>query len=681
MAATIHAGNFDGSHGDRSAASVASAQERLMAFRKARRHTWIVRTLKLVLPGAAVLSVVVYGALVLLVVGLRPKNFDPGTMRISSENLVMENPKYDGYGKDGTRYQVRARNAVTDLKMSGPVRLNDIDGDLVQQTGTLTKVTANWGLLDQKKNELELYEKINIDSSNGMTARLTRATIYTKENRVISNEPVVVEMPTGTVRGKTMSMNTKSRQVTFDGDVSVRLKPPPGREQPAQGARPAAASPLPGLALSSNAPIDVWSDILEVDDNAKTALFRRNVRARQGDAILTAPELDAIYEGRASNAIASAPATPNTPEQATRLKFLKARGGVVMVLKEDRAEGETLDYDAISEHAVLRGNVVLTSANDRRATSAVAEFDRLADTALLTGDVVVTQGKNVMKGQRLFVEHKLGKTRLESPAQAGQPSGRIAATFYRNEAKSAEAAAGKNAKSEAADAGAGALPLGAAFKTDPKAPIDVEADTLDVLDQDKVAVFKGSVRAKQADFVIRCAEMTAHYTGQTGLSSAPAAGKGETREPSQLTKINARQKVVITSGDGRTATGDWADFDVKTNMAVVGGKVVVSQGKSVIEGTKLFIDMNTGQSRIEVANAQQGVSAINGAPAGAAAACPEGQVCKGRIRAVFYPKEIEAAKKKAEERAPGAETKSDSASKPSTGTSSWSSTTRRSGAE
>lgn len=680
MVTTTNSGDLDAAYYGTDGPA-ASPEERLQAFHKARRHTWHVRTLKLMLPAAAVLAIGLYASLVFLVVGLRPKNFDPGTMRISSENLVMENPKYDGFGKDGTRYQMRAKNAVTDLKMSGPVRLNEIDGDLIQQTGTVTKVKANWGMFDQKKNELELYEKIDIDGSTGMKARLTRATVYTKDNRVISNEPVVVDMPTGTVRGKTMVLNTKSRQVRFEGDVDVRLKPPSGKEQTTQGAKALAASPLPGLALNSGAPIDVRSETLDVDDNAKTALFRQNVIARQGEATLVAPELDAIYEGRAESAMSGAPATQ---DQATRLKLLKARGGVTMTQKEDRATSETLDYDAVTERALLRGNVVLTSVNDRRATSSAAEFDRRADTALLTGDVVVTQGKNVMKGQRLIVEHKIGKTRIESPAQGGQPAGRIAATFYRSDPK-AESASGKSsakaeAKPEASEPAAGVLPLGAAFKTDPKAPIDVEADTLDVFDQSKTAVFKGSVRAKQGEFIVRCVEMTAHYTGQSGLSAAQAQPKVDGKEASQLTKIEARQKVVITSTDGRTATGDWADFDVKSNTAVLGGKVVVTQGKSVVEGTKLFIDMNTGQSRFEIAEGQA-ISAANGAAASAPANCPEGQVCKGRIRAVFYPKDVEAAKKqKDSEPRSEAEGKTGAPTK-QPGTSSWSSTTRRPGAE
>ena len=216
-----------GYRGEHSAVGHATVQERVAAFRRARRHTRSVRLLRLVLPSAAVMALLAYGATLFVVVGVRPKNFDPGTMRIDSEHLTMENPKYDGFGKDGTRYQLRAKTAVTDIKMSGPIRLTEIDGDLVQQTGAVTRLKANWGLYDQKKSELELYERIDVDGTSGMTARLTRATVYAKESRVVSLEPVVAELPSGSVRARTMTLNSKLRQASFKDAVEVQLRPNP----------------------------------------------------------------------------------------------------------------------------------------------------------------------------------------------------------------------------------------------------------------------------------------------------------------------------------------------------------------------------------------------------------------------------------------------------------------------
>jgi lipopolysaccharide transport protein LptA len=628
--------------------------------------------LRLTLPSAAIVALVLYGVTLFVVVGLKPKNFDPGTMRIDSEHLTMENPKYDGFGKDGTRYQLRAKQAVTDIKMSGPIRLVEIDGDLVQQTGALTRIKANWGTYDQRKSELELYERIDIDGSSGTTARLTRATVYAKESRVVSMEPVVAELPSASVRARMMTFDSKSRQISFKEAVEVRLRPnPPVQADREQSGKAKAQAALPGLSLNSNAPIDVRSDLLDIDDMARTAVFRQNVTARQAEATMTAPELEVAYEGRAALPGGS---TQGGQQTATRLKTLRARGGVVMIQKEDRATSDSLDYEAQSERATLRGNVVLSSGSERRVTSAVAEFDRLADTALLTGGVVVNQGQNVLRGQRLSLDRKVARSRLDSPATDGQPAGRISATLYRTDQRSPEGGppAKDVGRAEAPSVQGGVPMLGATFKTDTKAPVDVEADTLDILDQSRMAVFKGNVVTKQGAFVVRAAELTARYAGQTGLglTQAQTSAPGTPKQGAQLTKIEARQKVVIASSDGRTASGDWADFDVRGNTAVVGGKVIVSQGQSVVEGTKLLIDMTTGQSRFEMEEGQ----ADNAAAAQASPACPEGQVCsKSRIRAVFYPKEVEAAKKKKGDEQGAGAPPVNGAKQPSS--SSWDSTT------
>jgi lipopolysaccharide transport protein LptA/LPS export ABC transporter protein LptC len=655
-----------------SVTSFPTAAQRLKAFAAARRHTWLVRLLKTTLPLAAMVALVGYGALVWVVVGQRPKNFDPGTMRIDSENLTMENPKYDGFGKDGTRYQLRALSAVTDIKMSGPIRLNSIDGDLVQQTGAVTKIQANWGTFDQKKNELELYEKIDIDGSTGMKARLTRATVYTKENRVVSPEPVVADMPTGSVRARTMALDTKARRVSFKDAVEVRLKP---HGPSASSEARAKTSALPGLSLNTSAPVDIKSEALEVNDNARMALFRQNVVATQADATLSAPELDVVYEGRAALPGGAEPAA--SPDGGARIRFLKARGGVTMSQKEDRATSDTLDYEAGVERIALRGNVVLTSGADRRVTAAAADFDSLADTALITGNVEVMQGPNTLRGQRLALDRKAGKTRLDSPADGDRTAGRIAATFYQAEQKPGEAGKGSSKSEAPTETASTGLALGTSFKTDPKAPINIEADALDIFDQAKMAVFKGNVVAKQGDFIVRASELTARYSGQSGLGLASTPVKGEKGQAAQLQKIEARQKVVIVSSDGRTASGDWADFNTKANTAVVGGKVIVSQGKNVVEGTKLLIDMTTGQTRFEVADAAKAASG----QAETSPTCPEGQVCsKGRVRAVFYPKEVEAEKKKkADER--GAISESGQSSSKQPAASSWQSTTQPPGAK
>ena len=103
----------------------------------------------------------------------------------------------------------------------------------------------------------------------------------------------------------------------------------------------------------------------------------------------------------------------------------------------------------------------------------------------------------------------------------------------------------------------------------------------------------------------------------TGDAKPSGVGLG-TNNGTQISKIEARGEVVITSDQDQTTTSDWALYDVPAQLVTVGGNVVLMQGKNVLKGDRLVIDLKTGESRFE----NRGNTAAG-----------------GRIRALFMPKE------------------------------------------
>jgi lipopolysaccharide export system protein LptA len=171
-----------------------------------------------------------------------------------------------------------------------------------------------------------------------------------------------------------------------------------------------------------------------------------------------------------------------------------------------------------------------------------------------------------------------------SIAQGTHPADRIAVTFYQSQ---------RAAQQSGAAALSGNVP--GAFKADPEAPIRIEADRLvEVLDGAKPMVFSGIVKLKQGDFQLRTIALTAFYLGEAGLSNG-----GEWRAE-QLTRVEARSRVLVISNDGQTATADWATLDVMAGMMLMGDNVVVSRGKDFAQGPRLKIDLTTGMYRFEI---------------------------------------------------------------------------------
>lgn len=610
----------------------------------ARRHTRSVRLLRLSLPAVAVGAAAVYVLSMMTTAGITTGLPDLDVGRVLNTDLKMQNPHYEGFGKDGSSYQFAAKTAQQDLLKPDFVKLEGITGQLLQADNTRTDVTAAHGIFDNKASILELTGGIDVVSQNGTKVRMPNATVQTKESLLVSKDPVVVEFPAGTINAVGMTLRQKAREVTFASEVVAHLKPakPPGAAEAAPEAKQAAdAAAAGGMFGKSDAPLDVTSQRLDIQDNSKVAIFTGAVKAKQGESALETPELSVSYgtdvKPGADAGKAAAPASDPLAGAAGKVKQITAKGPVVMTRgTTDRVTSDKADFDAQKETGVLTGNVVMTSGPERRATGDRVDLDQRAQTVLLTGgNVVVTQGKNEMRGQRLMVDRKAATSQLTSPQ-----TGRISAQFYQAPKKPGTASKGE----AAAAAEPGAAASFTAFKTDPNAPIKLQAHQLDVNDTAKTAIFSGDVVAEQGDFVMKTAEMHVAYTGATGLAdvTGPAAGAAKGAS-AQITEIHAKRKVVVNTKDGRTVNGDWADFDMKANKVIVGGDVVLTQGKNVVRGTRLVIDMISGESAIDVAPAKAGKSDEGWQ----ATDTGDGVSVKGgRPSAVFYPQQLKDKMKK-----------------------------------
>ncbi|WEK51184.1 MAG: LptA/OstA family protein [Candidatus Kaistia colombiensis] len=172
------------------------------------------------------------------------------------------------------------------------------------------------------------------------------------------------------------------------------------------------------------------------------------------------------------------------------------------------------------------------------------------------------------------------------------------------------------------------------FQTGQKGPVNVEADSLDVVEKDgqRISTFTGNVTVTRGDSVLKAGKISIFSAGSktapktdgesdgktadgktadgkaadaAGAAAKPAAAN---KEASQLegslpgagsfTRIEASGKVYVNSGQ-QTATGDTAVVDMVGKLVTLSGNVVLSQGPNVITGDKLTWDMTTGRARVD----------------------------------------------------------------------------------
>ncbi len=122
-------------------------------------------------------------------------------------------------------------------------------------------------------------------------------------------------------------------------------------------------------------------------------------------------------------------------------------------------------------------------------------------------------------------------------------------------------------------------------------PIEIEADNLEVLDAQNVAIFRGNVRVAQGTATMTTAELRVHYQSGDGGSIGPSSNQG-------LRLLEAFGSVQIRSEE-QYAAGDEARFDFSTEVITLAGNVLLQQGENLVRGQRLIVDLNTRESRLE----------------------------------------------------------------------------------
>lgn len=140
-------------------------------------------------------------------------------------------------------------------------------------------------------------------------------------------------------------------------------------------------------------------------------------------------------------------------------------------------------------------------------------------------------------------------------------------------------------------------------------PVQIEAATLEVRDKNKMATFSGNVQVTQGDTTMKCQALVVFYGPEgSGLGKPVAATAQPTSAMPQgaqnIRRIEARGGVTVVTKD-QNASGDLGIYDLKSKTITLTGNVVVSQGKNILHGDRVVVDMVTGNARVESSTTAQ----------------------------------------------------------------------------
>ncbi len=141
------------------------------------------------------------------------------------------------------------------------------------------------------------------------------------------------------------------------------------------------------------------------------------------------------------------------------------------------------------------------------------------------------------------------------------------------------------------------------FTRNRKDPVKIEANSLEVRDKERLAVFRGNVVVVQGDTTMRCRELEVHYEGNA-LGADPRQKVPATKTQQQnasaqrIKRLVANGGVIVTAKDQK-AVGDKGIFEMATNIVILDGNVVLTQGGNVMNGDRLTVNLTTGTSKLD----------------------------------------------------------------------------------
>lgn len=156
-------------------------------------------------------------------------------------------------------------------------------------------------------------------------------------------------------------------------------------------------------------------------------------------------------------------------------------------------------------------------------------------------------------------------------------------------------------------AGGNAPSFAQVFKDhDSNAPVNFNADRIEVQDRADRVVVSGNVEVTQAGMTLNAARMTVAYSKQ------PSGGSSNGVD---INRIDASGNVVVRKAD-QTARGNVAIYDLNAKLITMLGDVTLTQGSNRLSGGRLVMDLNSGRSTVDGRSSGGGIPGAATSPSG-----------------------------------------------------------------
>jgi len=195
------------------------------AFRAARRHSRLVRILRIAIPLGVVGGLVI----MFLITYFNPLRMltklpiDISDLVVSGTKITMEKPRLAGFTNDSRAYELSAEAAAQDMTKPDLVELKNLRAKIEMQDKSTMQMSALTGVYNSKTEMLKLEKDIYLSSSTGYQGQMSEAMIDIRKGNVVSNSPVELKMLQGKLNANKLEIVDNGDVVRFHGGVVMDM--------------------------------------------------------------------------------------------------------------------------------------------------------------------------------------------------------------------------------------------------------------------------------------------------------------------------------------------------------------------------------------------------------------------------------------------------------------------------
>ncbi len=142
-----------------------------------------------------------------------------------SEDPSMVNARYVGTDKNNQPFSITADLAKDLLSGSAAIELEMPKADLALKNGTWLALTANSGVYNQKKKQLDLQGAVNLFHDSGYEFKTSKLSIDLDAGRAQSDQKVRGQGPFGQLQAEGFHLVNGGKSIFFTGKAKLIISP------------------------------------------------------------------------------------------------------------------------------------------------------------------------------------------------------------------------------------------------------------------------------------------------------------------------------------------------------------------------------------------------------------------------------------------------------------------------